>query len=149
MILILLPFIPESPRWLAYLNRNEECRQAIAYVYNDGNPDASIVLEEFQNISQALAISRETDNTFKVMQDMIRVPTDRKRGLLMLSVAFFSMLSGNNIVSYYLGSMLDKAGITNTTIQLQVVSEPTKADIRIPATNISSRILSSTLSALY
>lgn len=29
---------------------------------------------------------------------------------------------GNNIVSYYLGSMLDNAGITNTNTQLQIVS---------------------------
>lgn len=37
-------------------------------------------------------------------------------------MAFFNTLSGNNINSYYLATMLDNAGITNTTTQLQIVS---------------------------
>ena len=122
LILILLPFIPESPRWLAFVSREEESRQALAYIYTNGNIDDPVVHCEFLNISQSLALSRETSGTKKIMRDMVKVPSDRKRALLMLSVALFSMLSGNNIISYYLGSMLDEAGITDTTIQLQVVS---------------------------
>ena len=34
--------------------------------------------------------------------------------------AFFSTLAGNIIASYYLGTMLDNAGITNTTTQLEI-----------------------------
>jgi MFS family permease len=43
LILILLPFITESPRWLAFASREEESRQALAYIYTNGNIDDPVV----------------------------------------------------------------------------------------------------------
>lgn len=54
--------------------------------------------------------------------EIVRTPNSRKRLILALSVAVISMLSGNNIVSYYLGDMLTTAGIYNSHVQLQIVS---------------------------
>jgi len=51
---------------------------------------------------------------------MVKTPSSRKRMLLNISVAVFTMLSGNNIISYYLGTMLDNAGITDSTTQLEI-----------------------------
>lgn len=56
------------------------------------------------------------------VKEIVRTPSRRKRLMLTISVAVFSMLSGNNIVSYYLGTMLDGAGVTDTTTQLEIVS---------------------------
>lgn len=53
---------------------------------------------------------------------MVKTPNSRKRLTLALSVAVIAMLSGNNIVSYYLGDMLTQAGIYNTKVKLQIVS---------------------------
>jgi len=39
---------------------------------------------------------------------------------------------GNNIVSYYLGDMLDQAGSTDTTTQLEIVSSFPKPVPEIP-----------------
>lgn len=51
---------------------------------------------------------------------MFKTPNARKRMSLVISVAVFSMVSGNNVVTYYLGNMLDHAGITDTKTQLEI-----------------------------
>ncbi|KAL3422018.1 hexose transporter [Phlyctema vagabunda] len=51
---------------------------------------------------------------------MVRTPNARRRMIIACSVAVFSTLAGNIIVSYYLGAMLTSAGITSTTTQLQI-----------------------------
>lgn len=122
VLLLLLPFLPESPRWLASVNRRDECRKVLAQIYSNGELDNSTVQTEYQLITDSLNQSVEFESVWKVLRDMVKKPSDRKRTLLMLSVAVFSMWSGNNIVSYYLGDMLDQAGITDSTTQLQIVS---------------------------
>jgi MFS family permease len=122
VLLLLLPFLPESPRWLASVNRRDECRKVLAQIYSNGEIDNSTVQAEYQLITDSLDRSVEFESVWKVLRDMVKKPSDRKRTLLMLSVAVFSMWSGNNIVSYYLGDMLDQAGITDSTTQLQIVS---------------------------
>jgi hypothetical protein len=124
VLLLFLPFIPESPRWLASVNRHDECRKVLAQMYTDGAVEDVKVQMEYQNITDSLNQAIETESPWKVMEDMARKPTDRKRALLMLSVAVFSMWSGNNIVSFYLGSMLDQANVTDKTTQLQIVLFP-------------------------
>jgi hypothetical protein len=44
--------------------------------------------------------------------------------IISATCAIFSTLAGNIIASYYLGTMLDNAGITDTTTQLQIVRPP-------------------------
>ncbi|QKX60559.1 uncharacterized protein TRUGW13939_07704 [Talaromyces rugulosus] len=120
VLLFLLPFIPESPRWLASVNRHDECRKVLAQMYTDGAVEDVKVQMEYQTITDSLNQAIENESPWKVMGDMAKKPTDRKRTLLMLSVAVFSMWSGNNIVSFYLGSMLDQANVTDKTTQLQI-----------------------------
>lgn len=122
VLLLLLPFLPESPRWLASVNRRDECRKVLAQIYSNGELDNSTVQTEYQLITDSLNQLAEVESPWKILKDMAQKPSDRKRTLLMLSVAVFSMWSGNNIVSFYLGDMLDQAGVTDATTQLQIVS---------------------------
>ncbi|KAK4506500.1 hypothetical protein PRZ48_000232 [Zasmidium cellare] len=64
---------------------------------------------EFEKFHKPLAIKA-----------VVTDPSSRKRIFLAGTVAVFTMLSGNNIVSYYLGTMLDQAGITDSTTQLEI-----------------------------
>ncbi|PCH04789.1 Major facilitator superfamily domain, general substrate transporter [Penicillium occitanis (nom. inval.)] len=120
VLLLLLPFLPESPRWLASVNRRDECRKVLAQIYSNGELENATVQTEYLLITDSLARSVESESVWKVVRDMVKKPSDRKRTLLMLSVTVFSMWSGNNIVSFYLGDMLDQAGITDSTTQLQI-----------------------------
>lgn len=56
--------------------------------------------------------------------EIIKTPTARKRLLIGMSAGPFSCVAGNIIASYYLGSELDTAGITNSDDQLKAVRFP-------------------------
>lgn len=115
----MLPFLPESPRWLVHKGRNEEALQVVALTYADGDRDNPVVLAQYKEIIDTLNYEAENGETLSMAQT-IKTPGARRRLLLTISVAVISMLSGNNIISYYLGTMLDNAGITNSTTQLEI-----------------------------
>lgn len=58
------------------------------------------------------------------MKQLVKTPSSRKRVLLAVSCAVFSTIAGNVAASYYLGPMLNNAGITDATTQLEIVSIP-------------------------
>jgi hypothetical protein len=123
LCLAILPFIPEPPCWLVHKGRHAEVLESIALAYSNGDRDDPIVLAQYKGIVDTLKFERENDQTLSMVQT-IKTKSARKRMLLNISVAIFTMLSGNNIISYYLGGMLTDAGITSTTTQLEIVSLP-------------------------
>lgn len=56
--------------------------------------------------------------------EILKRPVIRKRLLVGISAGPFSCIAGNVIASYYLGSELDTAGITDTKDQLKAVGYP-------------------------
>ncbi|RDW78309.1 hypothetical protein BP5796_06161 [Coleophoma crateriformis] len=117
--ILILPFIPESPRWLIYQGRNEEAKKIIAYTSCDGDENNPIVLVQYKEMVETLDFEKNAGETLSMME-IVKTPSARKRTMLACSVAVCTMLSGNNIISYYLGTMLDNAGITNSTTQLEI-----------------------------
>lgn len=87
--------------------------------YSDGDITDQVVLAQYKEITDTLAFERETGETLSLMTT-VKTPSSRKRMLLTMSVAIFCMLSGNNIISYYLSLMLTNAGISDTTTQLEI-----------------------------
>jgi hypothetical protein len=55
---------------------------------------------------------------------MIKDPVARRRLLIGASVGPFASIAGNIIATFYLGSELKTAGITDTVAQLKAVEEP-------------------------
>lgn len=125
LCILILPFIPESPRWLIHKDRHDEAVEAIALAYSNGDQEDPIVLAQYKEIVDTLNFERDNGDKMTMVQ-MLKSRGARKRTLLNVSVAIISMLSANNIISYYLGTMLDNAGITNSTTQLQIVRYPSR-----------------------
>ncbi|KAJ7433041.1 MFS sugar transporter-like protein [Mycena galericulata] len=119
MCIIILPFIPESPRWKVYQGCPEEALKIVALTHANGDMNDPVVLTQYKEIIDTIDYEKNVAKPLSVAQ-MFKTPSARKRIILCTSVAVFSTVAGNVIVSYYLGSMLDNAGITNTTTQLQI-----------------------------
>ncbi|KAF4767424.1 hypothetical protein N7455_006819 [Penicillium solitum] len=110
---------PESPRWLAYHNREDEALQVVASIYSSGDITCPVATAQHWEILNAMRQEQESGKTLSYVE-MVRTSNSRKRLILVVSVAVISMLAGNNIVSYYLGDMLTTAGLYNNHVQLQV-----------------------------
>lgn len=58
-LMIGLPFLPRSPRWLAKVGREEEAIQTLADIQAGGNKDDPLVIAEWEEIYTVLVAERE------------------------------------------------------------------------------------------
>ncbi|KAI9686887.1 MAG: hypothetical protein M1822_002640 [Bathelium mastoideum] len=117
--IVVLPFIPESPRWLVYQNENAAALTVVAQTYANGDTTSPIVLAAYKEIVDTISYEKNVGETLSLAQ-LFKTRVARKRVLLACSAAVFSTIAGNVIASYYLATMLTNAGITDTTTQLQI-----------------------------
>ncbi|KAJ5756854.1 hexose carrier protein, partial [Penicillium manginii] len=118
LCILTLPFIPESPRWLVQQGHYEEARLSVAQKNADSNISDPVVVAIFKEIVDTLKWEREEGHGLRPIEIFKRSAT-RKRLLIGISAGPFSCIAGNVIASYYLGSELDTAGITDTNDQLK------------------------------
>lgn len=65
-LMVLLPFVPESPRWLLMQNKTEEGLEAIRRYLGKGlSKDDTAVQSEYRSIRGALFIEKESNVSFK------------------------------------------------------------------------------------
>ncbi|ORY21512.1 putative sugar transporter [Naematelia encephala] len=117
--IVILPFIPESPRWLVGQGRPEDAHKVLAQVNARGNLQDPVVLAEYQMIVETLNYERAMAGRAPSLKDLIRTPVARRRLLIGSSPGLFSCVAGNIIASYYLGTELGAAGITNANDKLK------------------------------
>lgn len=116
LCILILPFVPESPRWLVYQGYPEEARICIAQTNADGDLSDPVVLAVYKEIIDTLKFEKERSLTTK---QIVKDPVSRKRLLVGMSAGPFSCIAGNIIASYYLGAELDTAGVTDSLDQLK------------------------------
>lgn len=126
LCLIVLPFVPESPRWLVAQGLYAEARVAVAQTNFNGDTEHPDCAAIYGSIVNALERERKQGQTMS-WKEIYKTPTARKRVLIGASVGPFSCIAGNVIASYYLGAELTTAGITDSQDQLKAVSTPLRA----------------------
>lgn len=114
--MLLLPFMPESPRWLVDMGRHREALQVLAHVNAGGDVHDHLVRLQFCEICDTIGYER---NPLPCDQ-MVRTRSARRRLAIAGTCALFSMLQGNMLVKYEIGKVLDHAGVTDTQAQLLV-----------------------------
>lgn len=115
--LMLLPFTPESPRWLISQDRHDEAFDLLVKIHGKGNRNDALVLAEFKEISDTLRYEKKTQSTW---MGLFSPRSNFHRFGIVLALNIFGEVAGNNIVSFYVGDLLDAAGIEATRTQIVV-----------------------------
>jgi hypothetical protein len=119
IIMVLVMFFPESPRWLLSHDRREEAIAIMAKYHGEGDPNSPLVQLQLQQITDDFAQTR-SDNPWWDFRELVNTRAARYRLMMVIAMAFFGQWSGNNVVSYFLPSMLKQAGIVDANKQLLI-----------------------------
>lgn len=111
VVLLFLTIIPESPRWLIHHERHEEALSILAKYHANGDHDDELIKHEYQEICVAIRLEEENNKTRYV--DFLKTPANRRRLLVLLTMATGTNWIGNGIISYYLAPVLKLVGITD------------------------------------
>ena len=101
IVMALIMFFPESPRWLISKDRNEEALAIMAKYHGDGNPNAPLVQLQVQQITDDFAATHN-DNPWWDFRELVNTKAARYRLYMVIAMSFFGQWSGNNVVSYFM-----------------------------------------------
>jgi sugar porter (SP) family MFS transporter len=124
VFLLLLFFIPQSPRWLIHRGRLAD---AAASLRRLGSADPAAVIEHIRT-AESSAVGRSPGLSWRVHRRLI---------VLAIGIGMFNQLSGINAILYYLGDIFGAAGFSSLSSNLQ--------SIAIGATNLLATIVAMTL----
>lgn len=103
-----LPFLPRSPRWLAKVGRDKEAIETLANIQANGNIHDPLVIAEWDEIVLTMQAEREAGKGWrKFFKNGMW-----KRTMAGMTVQAWQQLAGANIIVYYLTYIAQMAGLT-------------------------------------
>ncbi|KAF5510520.1 Lactose permease [Colletotrichum siamense] len=114
LVLSLIWWIPESPRWLIAKERYEEAEQMLAKYHGNGDRTNETVAFEFREMKQTLALEFQHGRSSSYL-DFARYAGNRYRVVILISLAMVSQYSGTNLFSNYANKIYEGAGIKDQT----------------------------------
>jgi sugar porter (SP) family MFS transporter len=119
--ILLLFFIPESPRWLMSRDRQQEALEILAKYHGDGDSSDPLVVAQFREIKETLAM--EQANQYSSWASWWRdfnSKANRHRAFVLISLGVFEQTVGSSIITFYLSSVLNLAGVTSEKEQFAI-----------------------------
>jgi hypothetical protein len=100
IIMSLILFFPESPRWLIHKDRADDALAVLAKYHGDGDPRAALVQLEYREILEDRA-NNPSDDRWWDFRELIRDRQSKYRTAMVIAISFIGQWSGNNVVSYF------------------------------------------------
>ncbi|KAH9998181.1 lactose permease [Xylariaceae sp. FL0662B] len=119
VVMCLILFFPESPRWLIHHDRAEEALAIFAKYHGDGDPNSPLVQLQYREIVEEYEQTRDP-NPWWDFSELFKTRAARYRLAMVVAMSFFGQWSGNNVVSYFMPLMISSAGIDDTNTQLLI-----------------------------
>lgn len=88
----LCPLMVESPRWLAYRDRQDQAHELLAKLHANGDRGDELVLHEVAEIQEAAELERQASGSTYL--DFIRTRGNRKRVVTAIFFGFITQMSG-------------------------------------------------------
>jgi sugar porter (SP) family MFS transporter len=110
LYVILVVFVPESPRWLMKNNRRDEARDILSKI---GEPDPDVAARRIEeSLKSEVGLARES-----LWNGAYNKPI-----MYVVALAMFNQLSGINAIMYYAPRIFELTGLAKDTALLQAVS---------------------------
>ncbi|KAJ5585620.1 Hexose transporter [Penicillium hispanicum] len=109
LLFFAMMLLPESPRWLARMDRWEEAHDVLALVHAKGDRSHPFVALELQDIRDMCELERTFRNVTYL--DLF-APRMINRTLIGLFTQIWSQLTGMNVMMYYISYVFGMAGYT-------------------------------------
>ncbi|KAK7420709.1 hypothetical protein QQZ08_010290 [Neonectria magnoliae] len=111
-------FLPESPRWLVSRDRSDEAHDILIKFHAEGDRNSEFVTAEMAQISATLNIEFEASK--RSWMDLLGTSGMRRRAFITSFLGLFTQWSGNTLISYYLGDLLEMIGWTESVVKQKV-----------------------------
>ncbi|KAK1495205.1 uncharacterized protein CCOS01_15044 [Colletotrichum costaricense] len=119
LAVILVPFVPESPRWLIAKGHDDEALEVLVIMQGKGVEDIQqgrASLHEIRSIMK----KEEEEYPRSPWREIVSTPANRKRLAILCTFGPMINMFGNFIISSYLTKILSQAGIRDTVKQAQI-----------------------------
>ncbi|KAH8883737.1 lactose permease [Thozetella sp. PMI_491] len=121
MVVLVYFVLPESPRWLWQKGKPDKARAILVKYHGNGREDSALVALECQEIQQSVEYGEEHDTTkwynYKIL---FSTRANIYRMYLIFLLVVFMQFTGGAVISYYLPSMMETVGMTDSKQQLLV-----------------------------
>lgn len=95
VVMCLILFFPETPRWLVAHDRPDEALAVLAKYHGDGDPNSALPQLQYREIVEDNRRTRD-ENPWWDFRELVHTRAARYRLAMVIGMAFFGQWSGNN-----------------------------------------------------